>query len=482
MAGGTVITKEEKRKLREEKEIARLEKEASRKGAAGYLYYLIFIICVVYIADEVASQIGGQMQSIIAQSLFAPVFGAEMAVARMSTLGLLSFAGLILSFLYKPLSDRYGRKPFLVINTLGMGLGLLIISVSTNIPVYIMGAITISFFIPHDMQVVYILESVPAKRRATIYAIIKSVATLGVMLIPVLRGLVMGGDVSKWRNVYAVPGIIAAAVALFAALLVHETDPFIKRRLELLRMSDAERAAAKKEKGAENAQGSFVSALKFCFGHKQLRWILIGSGFMSWGIAMTMYYETTMTYGYARPFLAQGVALSEALALAGPFVTQALFLYPIGSALFQFTQGFLADKWGRKPTTIVMSIFAVSSFVLCYYGANHGWNPLLAGFFCGAAVGSYWAAGDLVSIVCAESTPTNLRASVMSIMPLFSLLFYAIALASALISINVLGDAYTGIISLCIAVPGMLIGLTMLMLKVKETKNVDLEEITGREE
>ena len=47
--------------------------------------YFVLIITIIYIADEVTSQIGTQMQSVIASQLFAPVFGAEYAVARMST-------------------------------------------------------------------------------------------------------------------------------------------------------------------------------------------------------------------------------------------------------------------------------------------------------------------------------------------------------------------------------------------------------------
>ena len=473
--------KEAKRKQKELKEIAKWEKEATRKKGSNYIYYLIFLISVVYIADEVASQIGGQMQSIIAQVLYAPVFGAEFAVARMSALGLLSYVGLLLALLYKPLSDIYGRKLFLIINTLGMGVGLIIISISTSIPVYILGAVTLSFFIPHDMQAVYILESMPPKRRATMYAVIKAIATLGIMLIPVLRSMIMGGDITKWRNVYLVPAIISITAAIFAISFIRETEPFIKKRLELLKMSDEEKLAAKKDKLAENAQGGFISAVRFAFRHKQLRWLIIGGGFISWGIVITLYYETIMTYGYATPLIAQGMAVEAAKAQAMPFVTQALFLFPIGSAFFQFIQGFLSDKWGRKPTTIVMCVCALCSFVLYYFGANNSWSPYIVGFFCGSAAGSYWATTDIVSsIMCAESTPTNLRASVLSILPLFSLLFFSIALVTAIVSMNMLGDAYTGMVALFIAVPGMFIGLIILFLKVKETKNVNLDEITGQ--
>ena len=75
-----------------------------------------------------------------------------------------------LSIFYKPLSDRFGRKIFLVINTLGMSLGM-----SHNLALYVVGAVIIFFFVPHDMQVVYVMESAPAKHPAKIYSTVKCI-------------------------------------------------------------------------------------------------------------------------------------------------------------------------------------------------------------------------------------------------------------------------------------------------------------------
>lgn len=149
----------EKQQDKEKRELERLKCEQARPKGSGYMIYFIMIITVIYIADEVTSQIGTQMQTILADQIFAPVFGAEYAVARMSTLGMITVVFGILAFLYKPLSDRFGRKIFLVINTLGMGLGMVLVGIATNIPVYLIGACVIGFFIPHDMQATYLLST-----------------------------------------------------------------------------------------------------------------------------------------------------------------------------------------------------------------------------------------------------------------------------------------------------------------------------------
>jgi len=298
------------------------------------------------------------------------------------------------------------------------------------------------------------------------------------MLIPALRELFMGADVSQWRLVYLAPAIMSLTVAVIAFLLIRETTPFIIQRLEYLKMSDNERIEAKKDKNAGNAQGGFISAIRFCMRQKQLRWLLIGNGFLTWGMSMTMYYEVTMTYGYAGSFLDAGMSIEQALVSAAPYVTQALFLFPLGSAIFQVFQGFLSDKLGRKPTVIIMCVFSVATFLLFFTGANGNWNPYLVGFLCGGAIGSFWAAGDITAhIMCSESTPTNLRASVAAVLPLLSGIFSAIAIFGAIALINVLGDSNAGLISISIAIPGMIISLIIIMLKVRETKGIKLEEI-----
>ena len=471
------LTPEEKK----QKEIAKWEKEKSRSKAPGYMAYFLLIICVVYICDEVATQIGTQMQSVIASQVFAPIVGEEFAVARMSALGMFTAAASALAFLYKPLRDKYGRRPFLIINTLGMGLGTILVGLSTNIPVYLIGAAFTSFFTPHDMQAIYIQECAPAKHRASIYSTVKAIATLGMLMIPVLRSIfIPGSDLSGWRNVYLFPGLITVAVAVAAFFLVKESDAFVDNRLRQLRMTDEEIAAAKaNKKDASQAQGGLIKSLKLAFRNKQIRWLVISYGFVMWGMIVTMYYEATMTNGYAQQFLAQGMSLEEAKAAAAGYVTQALMLFSVGSAIFQFFPGFLADKLGRKKTAIIMSTSVVLTFLAFYIGSNNNINPYIVGFFCGACIGSYWYTGDLMGLMISESTPTNLRVSMMAVQPMVSGMIFSVALAAVMVLINVLGDSAIGICTLATIIPGMLIGLVIMMFKVKETNGVDMGAVTA---
>ena len=470
------LTPEEKK----QREIAKWEKEKARAKTPGYLIYFLLIISVVYVCDEVATQIGTQMQSVIASQLFAPIVGEEFAVARMTALSSLTMIASVLAFLYKPLSDRFGRRPFLILNTLGMGLGCLLVSLATNIPVYLLGAAFTAFFTPHDMQAIYIQECAPPQHRAKIYSAIKAVATLGMLLIPVLRSVfIPGTDLSGWRNVYLVPGLITVVVAIVVFFLIKESDAFVDNRLRQLRMTEEEIAAAKEKKIDTQAQGGLIKSLKLAFRNKQIRWLVISYGFIMWGMIVTMYYESTMTHGYAQQFLAQGMASEDAMAAATGYVTKALMLFSVGSAVFQFFPGFLADKLGRKKTAIIMSISVVATFLIYYLGSNNNMNPYIVGFFCGACIGSYWYTGDLMGLMISESTPTNLRVSMMAVQPMVSGTIFSVAMLGVMVLINILGDAAIGICTLATIIPGMLIGLIIMMLRVKETNGVDMGAVTA---
>lgn len=299
------ITPEKLRKqqLRREKEIKKWEKEKARPRKNTYIIYLIFIITLIYAVDEIASQIGTLMKTEIANDLFAK-FG-QSSVGVLDILSILVVPFQAIGLLYRPLADRFGRKLFLIINTFGMSFAMLVIFLSNNIILYFIGACMVQFFIPHDMHVVYIMESAPSKKRAVFYSVIKFVANMGVMLIPLLRRMLME-DASQWRKIYLIPALVGLISSFIALLTSRETDAFIDSRLKYLRMSDEEREELKKQKSAESSQGGLIPALKFALRHKQLKWLYITATIANIGFIATTNYQVIMSYGFAENFINQG--------------------------------------------------------------------------------------------------------------------------------------------------------------------------------
>ena len=469
--------------LKKQREIAKWEKEKVRPKRSTYLIYMVFIICMVYITDEIASQICVQMKTEIAADLFAR-FG-ESSLSKLGTLELLSYPCIAISLFYKTLSDRYGRRLFLVVNTFGMALGMTLIFLSGNIPLYIIGYCVISFFVPHDMQVVYIMETAPAKHRAKIYSLVRAIATLGAMLIPLLRRIFLT-DQSQWRMVFLVPAVIGLVTSFLALLLARETDAFIDSRLKYLRMSEAEIRAEKERKEVQNAQGGFFAALKFAMHHKQLRWLYILMAFHNLGFIITMNYQPMLSYGYAGHLVSAGGAntLDEALgavASSNGEVTKALFLFAVGSAVFQFIVGFISDKLGRKTAGAIMAALTLTTLLLFTFGASLAWNPYFVGFLTGACVGSFWSVGDINVMMMSESSPTNLRSSVASSAYVIQAIGTIVGMAILLPTLGALGNSVISTVILCISAPGILIGLLLVLTKTHETKGADLDTVTGCE-
>ena len=463
------------------KEIQKWEREKAKPKKSTYLASLIFIITLIYITDEVASQIGTLMKTEIANDLLAS-FG-QSSVGMLDVLSMVVVPFQIVCLFYKPLADRWGRKKFLVINTFGMSLALLLIFLSNNLVLYFLGACMVQFFIPHDMHVVYIMETAPAKYRARMYSVIKFIANMGVMLIPVLRRVLMT-DSSQWRNIYIIPAIIGLISSFVALLTARETDAFIDARLRFLRMSEEERRTMEKEKRTENAQGGLGVALKFAFSHKQLRWLYICSALVNVGFLMTMEYQVIMTYGYAQNFLKQGLfqTIEEAVNAASVgVVTDAIFFFTIGSACAQVIMGFVSDGIGRKASAITMVTLCLSSFVGFFLGASLAWSPMVVGFLCGACVGSYYSTNDILIMMIGESSPTNLRTSTISAQYIITAAGVFTAYGVGLPLITILGNTMIGAVVLCMAVPGFVVALIALCSKTHDTKGVDMDTVTGCE-
>lgn len=76
----------EKKALRKQKEIAKWEKEKARPKRSYYIIYLIFIVSLIYVTDETASQIGTLIKTEIANDLMSSFGKKASACLIQSTL------------------------------------------------------------------------------------------------------------------------------------------------------------------------------------------------------------------------------------------------------------------------------------------------------------------------------------------------------------------------------------------------------------
>jgi len=453
------------------KVLSMLKKKLAKPEFAGYLVIIVILGMLIHSTDEIASTIANNLRSPVLIDFFITSQGLtytedlfNKAVSNSAIIGMVTLPLMILAPFYRALPDKYGRKPFLVINTLGMGVGMAICALSTSFLMYVVGGAISGFFVLHDTQVVYLMEVAPADKRARFYGIAKSVGALSTVLIPAMRSVFMGADSSKWRLVYYVPVIIGCVIALVALFVARETKPFLTQRITDLEMSPEERKRKVEEEKAKkksdpNKMGVFP-ALKYIWNNKDSRTLLF---------IVTMYYFVSTAFaGYFEPIMVTSGMSTEN-------VTKALYFYSFMFAGCTFIAGFLADsRLGRKGTVGLFGSLSIVMFCLFVAAAKFGWSPYLVGIFYGLYLGTYWMGGNFLTMMMAEKVPTERRSSLMGGLMLVVLSATMIGSIYMIIVIRFISIS-TGI--LIIAVPSIVTAMILLITKVKETKGVDLTTI-----
>ena len=453
----------------EKRELERLGKMQGRSAGSKYFFVLLALIAVVNILDEVTSNLTVTVQSSFVTEFFVnnPFMGKyytyEDGLAFHSGIGVFTYVlGLFTPF-YKALADKWGRKPLFAISTLGMALGLLIIHLSSSYIMFLVGFAVISFFMGHDIQIIYILEEAPDRHRAKIYSFLKSFGILGVILIPALRDALMGDDATKWREIFLVPAVIGFAAVALVIIFAKDTKVFIRERTEYLSRPYEERQKEKEikklQKQAQRNQSGVFNGVKYIFANKDTKMLIISHIIFDAAMpAIALYFESSMHRA--------GMSTSD--------ITKALFMVPVIYAAITFSSGFIADKAGRKTTVTLFSVTCVAGYILFVAGILNGWNPYLVGSLAGLYQGSYWIGRDYMNVMMTEKVPTDIRASVVGAEGLLVIIGLVVGYASTTVGMMLM-PIWTA--CLVVSIPTVSVAAVMFALKVKETKGANLDEI-----
>ncbi len=461
----------EKRHEKEARELARLRKLQARPAMMHGFWFLLVILTIIYIADEISSNVNTVMKPYMIFDLFhvpnadtkAPEYGSAISVMAIATIP--TYILTAVNPLYRTLADRFGRKIFLFINTLGMGLGMLICMTAANPYVFVVGSCLTLFFTPNDMQVIYLMETAPIKHRAKLCSITKGIGLLSVSLIGIFRSMFYDpNDLTTWRLVYLIPVVIALVISAIAYLFTKETPVFLERRIGYLEKSDEERAEEAARGRSEN--GGIKEAFRYIFRTPQTRTLVILVFIFSIAVAMS---------GYVGEVLLAGGHMSD------DDMNLFYILEPLVYAVFAFFSGFLTDALGRKNSGFLFGLLAIVGQCVFVFGSKAGIGPVALSLANGLMYGGLWSLSDLLFIVLpGESAPTRIRATVMS---LISYAYISNLIVTMLVGVffDRIGSAKIGTFQLFFFVPVILITIAVLKLKIRETKDTDLSAV-GLEE
>jgi MFS transporter, DHA1 family, tetracycline resistance protein len=177
---------------------------SSRKAAIGFIFLTLLI--------DVTGL--GLIIPVIPSLIEEMVHGGVSEASRWG--GWLTFAYAIMQFLFAPvmgaLSDKYGRRPILLLSLLGFGIDYLFVSLATNIAWFFVGRIIAGITgASFTTAAAYIADISTDKNRAQNFGMIGAAFGLGFIFGPTIGGLL-----GEFGN--RVPFVVAAGLSLLNAL------------------------------------------------------------------------------------------------------------------------------------------------------------------------------------------------------------------------------------------------------------------------
>ncbi len=183
---------------------------------------------------------------------FAENLGASPALAT-AIIATYSLGQFIATPVCGRISDRYGRKPVLVVTMAGAVLSYLLLAYATNLWV-LAAARFLNGIMAGNLAVAmaYVTDATPPERRAQGIGRVGGAISLGFIIGPALGGVLGGEDAAS--ATLRLPGLVAAAVCAFTLVA---TLAFLRESLPLAQRTSAERAAA-----APGLLGSFAQVAR----------------------------------------------------------------------------------------------------------------------------------------------------------------------------------------------------------------------------
>jgi len=154
--------------------------------------------------------------------------------------GLFGTTWAVMQFIFAPLlgalSDRYGRRPVLILSAFGLGMDYIIMALAPNLAWLFVGrvvsGITSASF---TVSFAYVADTVPGERRAGAYGMIGSIFGVGFIIGPLVGGILasIGPRFPFWGA-----AVLSLASAAYGLLVLPESLPLEYRRPVSLRRAN----------------------------------------------------------------------------------------------------------------------------------------------------------------------------------------------------------------------------------------------------
>ncbi|MEP7064652.1 MAG: TCR/Tet family MFS transporter [Gemmatimonadota bacterium] len=263
--------------------------------------------------------------------------GGDVAHAA-RIVGVFGFAWAAMQFLASPvvgaLSDRFGRRPVVLLSNLGLGLDYLVMALAPSVSWLFVGRIVSGITSSsYSTASAYVADVTPPDKRAAKFGLLGAAFGLGFIVGPALGGVLGNIDL---RLPFWVAGGLSLANAAYGFFILPESLPAEKRVRVPWQMANP------------------LGSLSFLRAHREL--LALGATFFLYYIAHEVYPVLFVLYGdYRYAWSARQLGLILALVGVGSTIASAFLIGPIVKRIGE-----------RNAMILGLSLAATSALVITF--------------------------------------------------------------------------------------------------------------------
>lgn len=195
--------------------------DCNKKNLGRTAIAVAALIILVQFIDSYCTEIFGRTQSLSVTTFLidAREMSADEGVAYMSRMMLPFYLIGMLTPFVRSYADIVGRKVMLFINVALLAVGSVICMLADSLIIYLLGNGILILGYSLDIHMIYIVDMLPANRRATVRGICGGTAMAAAMCIPLMRSLVANRSGHGWQEIYVVG--IAGGVVILACMGIY---------------------------------------------------------------------------------------------------------------------------------------------------------------------------------------------------------------------------------------------------------------------
>ena len=336
---------------------------------------------------------------------------ADEGVAYMSRMMLPFYLIGMLTPFVRSYADIVGRKVMLFINVALLVAGSVICMLADSLMIYLLGNGILILGYSLDIHMIYIVDMLPANRRATVRGICGGTAMAAAMCIPLFRSLVVSESGYGWQRLFLV-GIIGGAICLALVLIYRmpesEKDTkevYIDTKYDIKHESKHDSKDGSDDKfcqvqsnagqaGPDDGHIHFIRTMRNVWQQTETRRLLIGISVVGIATAGITYYNEPMC------------AFSG---MGEKSVNMVLFIQPLTALVINVLIGILADRIHRMYVVRIGIALSLVSGIAFTAGVGHTDSVLLIGILWGCMYGFYFSAEELINMMVMESVDSSVR-------------------------------------------------------------------------